>query len=414
MSSSEQEPIFPREPAMLALQMGCVLEGPVPSNARPAVVALVEDPNPVSRKRVMLKVSSGNEKPRLYELAGYEQVSIVDDLIASAAGGAAPKGGAKVRSVPPEEHEDLVTVMSFEVPENVDPRAVESRMLKLLGGEMPGLRKVAHKQNFYQMAHGAFEATREAAGNPQIKISKEKQFLGGSPLSSPQVKAAETKTLKQTRGATVPLTLAFFTPDISVQDAERIIRTVEALMPNARGLSNLESQAAVRVYDDAINYDDVRILQGGAVQDILNSNGGRAFVLGNTIIAPEVWGHTVDGYNGRSTVIHELMHVCQYQHQGWHYVYESVRGQSSEGQDFYDYGGPSALQTAYHAGYRMKDYNVEKQSMIMQDYYRLINGLGPSRINGQTYSFGTQTNRANYESIYWQFVQNVRSGDILR
>ena len=84
--------------------------------------------------------------------------------------------------------------------------------------------------------------------------------------------------------------------------------------------------------------------------------------------------HTVNlpaaGVHERSNVailVHELVHVYQYERAGSRYFAEALLAQHEAG---YDYGGAAALQLSARArGRHLRDFNREQQAQIVQDYY---------------------------------------------
>ncbi len=79
-------------------------------------------------------------------------------------------------------------------------------------------------------------------------------------------------------------------------------------------------------------------------------------------------------------LIHELVHVWQFQHFGG-YIF---RGQSEPyiQKEGYDYGGVSELKRALKEGKAFFDFNYEQQADIVTDYFRIKNGLRPQWGNG--------------------------------
>jgi hypothetical protein len=113
----------------------------------------------------------------------------------------------------------------------------------------------------------------------------------------------------------------------------------------------------------ALRYQDVRVAQGGLLRPIFRRNGGRAFATFHTVNLPS------SGHHGRSNVailVHELVHVYQYERAGSRYFAEALLAQHEAG---YDYGGAGALQTARLQGKHLCDFNREQQAQIVQDYY---------------------------------------------
>ena len=113
----------------------------------------------------------------------------------------------------------------------------------------------------------------------------------------------------------------------------------------------------------ALRFQDVRVAQGGVLRPIFRRNGERAFATFHTVNLPAV------GYHSRSNVailLHELVHVYQYERAGSRYFAEALLAQHEAG---YDYGGADALQLAHLRGKHLRDFNREQQAQIVQDYY---------------------------------------------
>jgi hypothetical protein len=113
----------------------------------------------------------------------------------------------------------------------------------------------------------------------------------------------------------------------------------------------------------ALRFQDVRVAQGGVLRPIFRRNGGRAFATFHTVNLPPT------GYHERSNVailVHELVHVYQYERAGSRYFAEALLAQHEAG---YDYGGAEALATARLQGKHLCDFNREQQAQIVQDYY---------------------------------------------
>jgi hypothetical protein len=74
-------------------------------------------------------------------------------------------------------------------------------------------------------------------------------------------------------------------------------------------------------------------------------------------------------------LIHELVHVWQYQRLGFRYIPQALRAQASGAG--YDYGGTEALYRARREGKTLFDFNLEQQADIIADYFRLLQGRPP-------------------------------------
>jgi hypothetical protein len=112
-----------------------------------------------------------------------------------------------------------------------------------------------------------------------------------------------------------------------------------------------------------LRYGDVRVAQGGVLRLIFRVNGNRAFAAFHTINLPETGRHTRDRLD---IVIHELVHVYQYERAGSRYLTEALLAQREEG---YGYGESAGLHYAHSHGRRYCDFNREQQAQIVQDYF---------------------------------------------
>ncbi len=79
-----------------------------------------------------------------------------------------------------------------------------------------------------------------------------------------------------------------------------------------------------------------------------------------------------------ATMVHEMMHIYQYQNFGATYIiYALVAQKSKQG---YNYGGILALAENKH----LRDFNAEQQAEIIEDYFRIANGLKPQWVSSNT------------------------------
>ncbi|MBI4850950.1 MAG: hypothetical protein HY819_03890 [Acidobacteria bacterium] len=90
-------------------------------------------------------------------------------------------------------------------------------------------------------------------------------------------------------------------------------------------LSPQEIKLLEKIFYSSIDYKKVRVKAGNSH---LLTISGRAFVMGNTIYMPR------ENYL-TSLLIHEMVHIWQYQNQGYDYISKSLKGQYlGEGYDF--------------------------------------------------------------------------------
>ncbi|MGE5603526.1 MAG: hypothetical protein ACM30E_10765 [Nitrososphaerales archaeon] len=136
-------------------------------------------------------------------------------------------------------------------------------------------------------------------------------------------------------------------------------------------LTGAEIAAATAVLGpNAVRYQDIRIAQGGVLRWVFARNGQRAFATFHTINLPAKGRHQRENTD---IVVHEIIHVYQYERAGSRYFAEALLGQREEG---YNYGGPEGLKSALGQGKRLKNFNREQQAQIAQDYYAAIRTRG--------------------------------------
>jgi Domain of unknown function (DUF4157) len=115
--------------------------------------------------------------------------------------------------------------------------------------------------------------------------------------------------------------------------------------------------------EHALRWEKVRIARGGLLRFVFRLNGGRAFTLWHTINLPDSGAHS---RANRSIVVHELVHVLQFERVGSAYIGQALHAQATTG---YGYGGPEGLRRDRAAGKSYRDYNREQQAQIVQDCF---------------------------------------------
>jgi len=113
----------------------------------------------------------------------------------------------------------------------------------------------------------------------------------------------------------------------------------------------------------ALRYGDIRVARGGPLHLVHAWNKGRAFATFNTVNLPASGPHVREHLD---VLIHELVHVYQYERLGSVYTAESIRAQRAAG---YSYGGTAGLRRARAEGRHFCSFNREQQAQIVQDYY---------------------------------------------
>ena len=132
-------------------------------------------------------------------------------------------------------------------------------------------------------------------------------------------------------------------------------------------LNGTETNAGGLVLDsDSIQYPSVRVAEGRILRLIFKLNRRRAFTLFHTINLPATGSHSRGNLD---LLVHEMVHVYQFELVGSIYIWQALRAQKREG---YRYGGWEQLAEDQESGNRLSDYNREQQGQIAQDYYNNV------------------------------------------
>jgi hypothetical protein len=129
---------------------------------------------------------------------------------------------------------------------------------------------------------------------------------------------------------------------------------------NRRRLSEAEVQVLRKVFGEGLAYGRMRLVRMGSFIERLN--GARAFVLGNDVNLPASNYQGLLQGKGLPLLVHESVHIWQYQHQGWGYVPASLWAQGFG--DGYDY--VKALRT----GMPWRKMNPEQQAELIQSAFQ--------------------------------------------
>ena len=125
-----------------------------------------------------------------------------------------------------------------------------------------------------------------------------------------------------------------------------------------------ETEAASQVLGpNTVRYRSVRVAEGRILRLFFKKNGDRAFTLFHTINLP------ASGHHSRGNLdllVHEMVHVCQFENVGSVYIPDALRAQQTGG---YKYGCWEQLAKDRQEGKRFSGYNREQQGQIAQDYY---------------------------------------------
>jgi len=168
-----------------------------------------------------------------------------------------------------------------------------------------------------------------------------------------------------------------------------------------RGLSEEEVTGLQEIFGDSIRWDEVVINDSSLMADI-NSNfnesgNSRPFVLGATINS--------DGPISERELVHEMMHVYQFNKYGWEYLLMVANNNSYD----YEY---STLETIANdntlAGRRLEQFGLEQQGEIVADYYELTQFKPGDTV---TLRDGTVVSEANIDDLmdtYEPYIQEIQ------
>ena len=144
----------------------------------------------------------------------------------------------------------------------------------------------------------------------------------------------------------------------------RILEFILHLVTRVSRLTADELEAAGLVLGpDAVRYSAVRIAEGRLLRLVFKINGDIAFTLFHTINLPAKGHHSRGNLD---LLVHEMVHVYQFEKIGSVYIWEALRAQKTGG---YRYGGWEGLEEKRRNGQLFSGFNREQQGQIAQDYY---------------------------------------------
>ena len=183
-------------------------------------------------------------------------------------------------------------------------------------------------------------------------------------------------------------TIQFVLEVADLVGAPEIFAFAWRMLTRTSPLSGAEIAAAATVLGPrGVRYQDIRVAQAGVLKWVFAHNGQRAFATFHTLNLPEQGRHQRENID---IVVHEIIHVYQYERAGSRYFAEALLGQHGAG---YDYGGPEGLRAAVSQGRGLRSFNREQQAQIAQDYYAAIR---------------TRSDLTAYEP----FIQQLREGTL--
>lgn len=145
-----------------------------------------------------------------------------------------------------------------------------------------------------------------------------------------------------------------------------------------RSLTENEKRLARSVFGDAIHLERVRV-----------DERARLGCKSHQIIYVSFYTINAWGPFRPHLLIHELVHVWQFQKMGSAYIPRALMAQRTEAH--YNYGGVPALQQCIARAGKLEDFNLEQQAEIIADYYCIREKMKP------TWGQGTEKDLPAYE-----------------
>ncbi|MEM9920317.1 MAG: hypothetical protein AAF990_19630 [Bacteroidota bacterium] len=155
--------------------------------------------------------------------------------------------------------------------------------------------------------------------------------------------------------------------------------TLDLIKFNTRSLHPWEVQLARSVFGNTINYRRVRIDERAFVGPRQKRFCYVSFYMINA------WGPM-----DNALLIHELVHIWQYERFGAVYMPRALAAQRTV--MGYDYGGVGRLKLCKDNHFGLQHFNYEQQGDIIADYYRIREGYKPvwgigSRLDLEIYHY---------------------------
>ena len=134
--------------------------------------------------------------------------------------------------------------------------------------------------------------------------------------------------------------------------------------PSTRPLHDWEISMAREIFGNAINYQRVRVDESAYLGPRQQLFCYASFYIINS------WGPMKN-----STLIHELVHIWQYENMGAVYIPRALWAQTTD--VGYNYGGLDQIKLSLLQNETLYDFNLEQQGDIISDYFLLKNGYPP-------------------------------------
>jgi outer membrane protein OmpA-like peptidoglycan-associated protein len=150
-----------------------------------------------------------------------------------------------------------------------------------------------------------------------------------------------------------------------------------------RSLTSSERSYAHDIFQDTLDYGSITITRGAL------ASTGATRTVGNTInfeeseFTPGTFDLTSDGMN---TLVHEMTHVWQYQHQGWTYAPAALWAQFKSWASTGHRGGAYDWRSLDKAGTPWEEWNPEAQAEAVEDYNKALRAVQSGSGSKDNYS----------------------------
>jgi hypothetical protein len=141
---------------------------------------------------------------------------------------------------------------------------------------------------------------------------------------------------------------------------------------HVRMLTPVEIHEAIRVFDNSIPYEEVRVVEHSSLAQRIAALSGKVHLPQGQRLAVTVF-HTLHfstalqpGNADVPWMIHELTHVWQYCQWGPRYMTDALQAQARYGPEAYD------ISAGVAAGWAWEAFNPEQQAEIARAYYEAL------------------------------------------
>jgi len=150
----------------------------------------------------------------------------------------------------------------------------------------------------------------------------------------------------------------------------------------ARPLSSAELADAKAIFGSSLDYSKI-VVDGGSVASL-----GASRTIGNTVhLTPDLFapGSSDTTTEGRRTLVHELTHVWQYQHDGWTYAPKALWAQAKAAVKG-DRNGAYDWEPLVKKGIPFEEWNPEAQAEAVEDYNKALHNAHDGTATKKDYS----------------------------